>query len=374
MNIAVNTRLLLHNKLEGIGWFTYETLKRVVINHPEHQFFFFFDRPFHQDFMFADNVMPIVIPPPARHPILFYIWFEWSITRAIKKHNIDLFLSTDGYLSLSTEVPSIAVIHDLNFEHHPKDLRWSHSIYYRHFFPKFAKKAARIATVSEFSKSDIVKTYSVNHSKIDVVYNGVNSRYHPISEDLKVTTINKWSNGKPYLLYVGALHKRKNITRLLQAFDIVAEEHTKLNLLIVGKKMFADKEMEKTFAAMKHKNRVVFTNRLPVSDLHHVLASALGLVYIPYFEGFGIPIIEAMQCGTPVITSNCTSLPEVAGNAALLIDPFDIKDVSEKISLLVENQNLQKQLSESGLSNAKRFSWDKTATALWDTIKQVMHD
>ena len=374
MNIAVNTRLLLSNKLEGIGWFTYETLKRIVKIHPEHQFFFLFDRPFSNEFIFANNVTPIVIPPPARHPILFYMWFEWSVNKALKKHHIDVFLSPDGYLSLKTNVPSISVIHDLNFEHYPKDLRWSHSQYYRHYFPKFAKKASRIATVSLHSKSDLVKTYNLNASKIDVVYNGANDIYQPIPKHEQLKTRTKWSNGKPYLLYVGALHKRKNISRLLLAFDRVAQKHKDLNLLIVGKQMFSDPDMEKTFAALENKNRVVFTNRLSVEDLHHVLASALALVYIPYFEGFGIPVIEAMQCGTPVITANCTSLPEVAGEAALLVDPFDVNDITANMMQLIENEALQKQLSEAGIKNAKRFSWDKTAEALWNCIKKVSNE
>lgn len=374
MRIAVNTRLLLHNKLEGIGWFTFETLKRIVQQHPEHQFFFLFDRPYHESFIFAENVTPVVIAPPARHAILFYIWFEWSVTKTLKKYNIDLFLSPDGYLSLTTKVPSIAVMHDLNFEHYPKDLGWWNRKYYSYFFPKFAKKATRIATVSEYSKSDIVKTYGVKKSKIDVVFNGANPIYQPITSDLKQTIKEKWSDGKPYLLYVGALHKRKNITRLLKAFDLVAKSHNELNLLIVGKKMFADNEMEQAFADMQYKNRVVFTDRLPVSDLHHVLASALGLVYIPYFEGFGIPVIEAMQCGTPVITANCTSLPEIAGNAALLVDPFEVKDIASKMNTLIEDNILQQKLSIDGLKNAQRFSWDKTANALWNVIKQVIND
>lgn len=374
MNIAVNTRLLLSNKLEGIGWFTYETLKRIVINHPEHNFFFFFDRPYSNEFIFANNITPVVIPPPARHPILFYIWFEWSITRALKKYDIDVFLSPDGYLSLKTNVLSIAVIHDLNFEHYPKDLAYHIKLYYKYFFPKFAKKASVIATVSEYSKADIVKTYNINPNKIAVVYNGANTIYQPISNNLQEETRNKWSNGKPYLLYVGALHKRKNITRLLLAFDSVADKHQDLHLIIVGKKMFSDNAMEQAFANLKNQNRVIFTNRLPVNELHHVLASALCLVYIPYFEGFGIPIIEAMQCGTPVITSNCTSLPEVAGNAAILVNPFDVNDISTAIVDLVEDENVQNQLSNAGLINVKRFNWDKTAELLWNCITKISNE
>ena len=124
MKIAVNTRLLLKGKLEGIGWYTYETLKRIVEQHPEHDFYFLFDRAYDESFIFSKNVKPIILYPQARHPFLFWIWFEISVYRFLKNNNIDIFVSPDGYLSLRTKIPSLAVIHDLNFEHYPHDLPW----------------------------------------------------------------------------------------------------------------------------------------------------------------------------------------------------------------------------------------------------------
>ena len=188
MRIAINTRLLLKGKLEGIGWYTYETLSRIVKTHPEHEFFFIFDRPFSNEFIFEKNVTPIVLGPPTRHPILWYIWFELRLPKLLKKLNIDLFLSPDGFLSLASKIPSVAVIHDINFEHHPKDLKFSHSKFYRIFFKKYAHKANRIVTVSNYSKLDISKTYDVNKAKIDVSLNGVNSLFHPIelSEQINI--------------------------------------------------------------------------------------------------------------------------------------------------------------------------------------------
>ena len=117
MRIAVNTRLLLKGKLEGIGWFTYESFKLIVRSHPEHEFFFIFDRKFDKEFIFSDNVTPIVVGPPARHPILHFIWYEISIPRILKKIKPDIFISPDSYLSLSSKYPDLIVIHDLNFEH-----------------------------------------------------------------------------------------------------------------------------------------------------------------------------------------------------------------------------------------------------------------
>ena len=117
MRIGVNTRLFLQNKLDGIGWFGVETMKRITRNHPEHEFFFFFDRKPDKEFIFSSNIKPVVLIPQARHPLLWYLFFEHSITYALKKYKIDLFLSPDGWISLQTKVPTLTVIHDLNFEH-----------------------------------------------------------------------------------------------------------------------------------------------------------------------------------------------------------------------------------------------------------------
>ena len=151
--------------MEGIGWVTYEVFSRIVRAHPEHEFIFFFDRPFSKEFIFYKNVTPVVLFPQARHPILFNIWFDYSISKAIKKYQIDLFISPDGMLSLKSKIPQITVIHDLNFEHYPEDLPSNVSKYYSKRFPKFAKKANQIITVSEFSKQDICKQYMIDPKK-----------------------------------------------------------------------------------------------------------------------------------------------------------------------------------------------------------------
>ena len=169
--------MLISGKLDGIGWFTFETMKRIVKQHPEHDFFFFFDRPYSEEFVFAENVYPVVLTPKARHPLAFVYWFEFSVKNALKALGCDLFLSPDGYVSLRTKVPTLSVIHDLNFEHYPADLPFHIRTFYRTMFPKYARKADRLVTVSEFSKSDIEKQYGISSSKIDVAYNGVNESF-----------------------------------------------------------------------------------------------------------------------------------------------------------------------------------------------------
>ncbi len=349
MRIAVNTRLLLKDKLEGIGWFTFETLKRITRAHKEHEFIFIFDRKFDPEFIFSDNIIPQVLYPQARHPYLYYLWFEFSIPYILKKYNADLFLSPDGYLSLSSNIKSVAVFHDISFEHYPSDIPPRALRYYKYYFPKFAAKAKRIATVSEYSKQDIVQQYSIDPSKIDVVYNGANENYFPLEEKIILHTKQEITGGSDYFVYIGAIHQRKNIANLLRAFDLFKESDIKnMKLVLVGKKMWWTESLQSAYESMKYREDVIFTGRLETEKLHRVLGSAIALTYISYFEGFGIPLVEAFYSNVPVITSNVTSLPEVAGDAALLVDPFSIPSISEAMQQISSDKKLREELILKG--------------------------
>lgn len=373
MVIAVNTRLLLKGKLEGIGWFTLETLKRMTINHPEHQFIFIFDRPFDDDFIFSENVTPVVIGPPTRHPVLWYLWFEFQIPRILKKYKADLFLSPDGYLSLRTKVLQLAVIHDINFVHRPGDLPWLKAKYYNKYFPKFSRIAKRIATVSFYSKEDITRSFKVDYDKIDVVYDGINQVFEPISNEEKVVVRDRFTGGSEYFLFVGALHPRKNVSGLLNAFDAFRSvTDNNMKLVIVGGEMHKTGDIFETYNNMRYKKDVVFTGRVSTADLHDIFGAALALTFIPFFEGFGIPIVEAMSAGIPVICSNTTSIPEVGGNAVLYADPLKIDQITEAMLKLSNDEELRKTLIEKGFEQKNKFSWDETARLLWLSIERAL--
>jgi glycosyltransferase involved in cell wall biosynthesis len=375
MLIAVNTRLLIKDKLEGIGWFTYHSLKRITKNHPEHRFLFVFDRPFSEEFIFSDNVFPIVTGPPARHPFLWYWWFEHSLPKIFEKYKPDLFLSPDGFLSLSSAfgMKSVAVIHDLNFEHYPQDIPFIARKYYKKYFPLFARKASRIATVSEFSKQDISQCYNIPPSKIDVVYDGADQLFQPISTDEKNKVKKQYTEGSDYFLFVGALHPRKNIARLLRAFDEFKKSSSSdIKLLVVGEKMWKTSDIEIVLSYMNFRSEVIFTGRLVSDELAKVMGAALALVFVPYFEGFGIPIVEALYCNVPVITSNVTSMPEIVGNAALLVDPFSVDSIKEGMLRIYKDESLRDQLIANGKKQREKFSWDKTAEKLWECIEKTL--
>jgi len=373
MRIAVNTRLLLNGKLEGIGWFTYQTLERIVRDHPEHDFFFFFDRAYDPQFVFASNVTPVILHPQARHPILFYIWFEWSLPYVLRKYNIDLFLSPDSYLSLSTKVPTCLVIHDLAFEHYPEHFVLSHRIYWRHYSPLFAKKAKRIATVSTFSKEDISKHYGISPDKIDVVYNGAHDEYKPLSFAEREEVKKQYADGCEYFVFAGALHPRKNIVNLLKAFVAFKKrQHTNMKLVIAGRMAWKYEEVEEMRAEMQFKDDVKWIGYMNVDKLSKVIGASYALVYASLFEGFGIPILEALQCDVPAIVSNTSSMPEVAGAAALLVDPTNPLDIADKMHLLYKDETLRNSLITNARIQVRKFDWDGSAKRLWQSMMKCL--
>lgn len=370
--IAINTRFLLPDKMEGFGWYTYEVVKRLVAMHPDVQFYFFFDRAYDKKFIFGPNVTPVVLKPQARHPILFKIWFDFSVARALKQFNIDLFFSPDGYLSLTTDVPQVGVIHDLNFVHYPHDIPTKHRGYLLRNFPKFARKAMHIVTVSNYSKADLIQTYGIAPEKITVGYNGAADWFCPVESAHQEVIRAKYASGLPYFLSVGALHPRKNIVRLLQAFDAFkAQSGSETQLVIAGDSYFWSAEMKKTLETMRFKEAVRFTGHVQPEELVGLYGSARALVFVSYFEGFGIPLVEAMRCGCPVIAGNRTSLPEVVGDAGKLVDPFQVTEITDAMMELDANSDLRESYIQRGYAQTEQFTWDRTAEVVSGVVRKI---
>jgi len=373
LNIAVNTRFLIYNKLEGIGRFTFETLKRISETHSEHRFYCIFDRPPHKDFLLSDNIIPIIAKPQARHPILWYWWFEQSIPCILKKINADVFISPDGFASLNTNVPQITVMHDLAFEHYPQFVPYLTRKYYLYYSPKYAHKVQRIATVSKFSKQDISEKYNVNLSKIDVVYNGASPNCKPLTETEKKKVKDAYSKGCNYFVFISAIHPRKNLIRILQAFEKFKDQtQSKTKLVVAGRMAWKNEDLKNTYEKMQHQQAVIFTGHLPMAEIECLVGAAVALCYASLFEGFGLPILEAMYAGTPVITSNLSSMPEVAGNAALLVNPKNIENICEAFIRLDTDEQLRIKLIEAGKHQQQKFTWEKTAKLLWESVEKTL--
>ncbi len=338
MRIAINTRLLLKGKMDGIGWFTAETARRMVLAHPEHTFYFFFDRKPAPEFIFAPNVVPVVLQPQARLPILWYLFFEWSVPLALRRYNIDIFLSPDGMIPLRTKVPTVSVIHDINFEHSPDNLKPMHQRFFTKFYPQYARCSTRVATVSEYSKHDICDIYHIPDDKVDVVYDGANENYRPHTENEKDAIRRRYTGGCRYLIFISTIIKRKNLTNLLFAFDRVKSmEPDDLKLVVVGSRVWWQDELAEAYNSMQHKADVIMPGHVEPAD------------------------------ETAVISSNTTSMPEVAGDAAIYINPASVDDIVHAIRAIRE-QAVRERLIDVGRRQREKYSWERTANLLWSSL------
>jgi glycosyltransferase involved in cell wall biosynthesis len=372
MNIAVNTRFLLKDDLEGVGYFTKEVLRILVTQYPQHQFYFFFDRPYDPGFIFSANVHPVVIGPQARHPVLWKLWFDVKVPAALKKIAADVFVSPDSYCSLTTKVPQCVVVHDLGFLHFPEAYKKSHGVYLRHYMPKFLKKATAIATVSQFSKDDLIKHYRTKPEKISIVYSAVKDSFAPLSLDRQTAIKEKYTGGKEFFLYVGAIQPRKNLVNLLKAFSIFKKrQQSSMKLVLAGRLAWKTEEFRQLMNTYKYKDEVLLTGYLPEPELAQLIGASYALVYPSLFEGFGVPVLEAMKCGVPALTSQNTSMQEIGGDAGLYFDPADHNDMADKLMLIYKDEGLRSKLIEKGKEAASHFSWQRTADLLWESLTKA---
>jgi glycosyltransferase involved in cell wall biosynthesis len=373
MIIAVNTRFLRNDYLEGYGYFLYESFNRITKIHPEHQFIFIFDRAYDKKFVFAENIKAVVIGPPARHPLLWKYWYDVKVPAVLKKYKADIFVSCDGFCSLTTKVPQCLLVHDLSFLRYPFFIKKSHFLFYKHYTPKFINKAKTIVTVSEFSKKDMLSQYKIEPGKIAIVPNAVKESFHPLTDTEKNAVKNKHTNGKEYFVYAGAIHPRKNLTNLLKAFSIFKKRQmSNLKLVLAGRLAWKYKDFVESLKTYKYREDVVLTGYLEEEDLVKVIASAYALIYPSLWEGFGVPVLEAMRCHVPVITSQNSAMPEIAKDAALYVNPADHDDIAERMMLLYKDENLRSQLIEKGKKICEEYNWDRSAGLLWACILKTV--
>ena len=372
MRIAVNTRFLLSGKLEGMGWYTYELCQAMVKMYPRDTFYFLFDRPYSREFIFAKNCIPLVVPPPARHPWLWELWFEYALPIALKAVRADVFFSPDGYLSLRSRVPTLMTLHDLAFLHYPEQVPPMVLRYYQSHVPRFLERADAVAVISHFVKEDVAAHYPAWADKLTVVPNGPRKGFHPLSEVEKAVVRQQYAGGKPYFFYLGALHPRKNLPRLIRAFtQFKAQTGAPLELLIGGRMAWQTGEIQEAWQQSPYRDAIRFLGYVPEDALHDVLAAAQGLAYFSLFEGFGLPVLEAFSCGVPVLASNTSSIPEVAGTAALLADPTQEAEMANAMRTLWEEPGIAEALIDRGWEQLGKFSWERAAEKMYGLLVQT---
>lgn len=298
------------------------------------------------------------------------LWTLTSLSLGLLKNRseIDVFFTPTHYLPLFAPKKSAISVLDVSYILFPNLFKKKDLIQLRKWTSYSVKRAKKIITISESSKSDIIKEYGIDSRKIEVAYPGISaipkSKTNFNMSDFK----NKFGIKIKYILFVGTIQPRKNIARLIEAFSKLEGD---LQLVIIGKKGWQFEEI--LAAPQKHgvKDRVLFLDNIGSDDLPAFYKNAQFFILPSLYEGFGIPVLEAMNYGCPVITSNVSSLPEVGGDAALYVDPESVEDIVEKMQKLIESESLRKELIEKGYKQVKKFSWEKSARQTLAVLEEI---
>ena len=379
MHVAVTARFLLPGgQLEGLGRFTFETLRCLVQQQPHCTFHLLFDRPYDARYLLATNVVPHVLPPPARHPLLAVAWYEGAVAYWLRRHRPAALLSPENFSVLNTSVPRAVVLHDLAYLHRPQDVGALWRRYYAYFVPRVARAAECLVTVSDATRQDVAQQYGLDAGRILVAYNAPARHFAPQPPARQAATRQRFSEGQRYFLFVGALQPRKNLLHLLQAFGLFKAAGgaavADVQLLLVGRAAWQTGPIFSAYQALPAEVQaaVRFTGRVSEDELADLYAAALATTYVPFFEGFGLPVVEAQASNCPVLTSSVSSLPEVAGEAALLCDPHRPAAIAEGLARLAGDPALRQRLAAAGLANVQRFAWERSAQVLWQAVEQAI--
>jgi glycosyltransferase involved in cell wall biosynthesis len=311
-----------------------------------------------------------LLPPPT--PI---VRVPVALAFELRRHPVDV-LHVQYTAPPFCPAPVIATIHDLAFEHLPETFTRRGQMQLRLTVRRTARRAARIITVSEFSRQDIINTYRLPPEKIIVTHNGVEPRFtpHPASNNEAADVRRRFSIERNYLLAVGSLQPRKNLARLVRAYAKLRAECADFahQLVIAGRKLWLSGEVFAEIERQRCVSDVIVTDYVADAELPALYRHATALVYPSLFEGFGLPPLEAMACGTPVVTSKTSSLPEIVGEAALMIDPYDEAALQRAMLEISSDEPLRARLREAGFEQARRFTWRAAAEETLALYKEVM--
>ena len=336
----------------GLGNYSRNTLNALSQYFPDNSYTLF--TPKISTELFENyNRFQVVSPPNWYKGFLKPLWRSLFLSGKLKKHGLDIFHGLSNELPSGihkTGIPSVVTIHDLIFMRYPEFYKpVDRKIYFRKM--KYACQSAdKIIAISRQTRNDVETFFQVSPEKVEVVYQPVSATFFDKQEAAQ--TLNKYHLPEKYILSVGTLESRKNQLALLQAI-----QHSKIEIpvVLVGKPTSYLSEIKRFISETRMENQVVFLSGLPEKELAALYQNALFSVYISVFEGFGLPVIESMASGCPVLTSSVSCLPETAGDAAVLCNPADVENVAEKLKTLLEDESLREKMIQKGLNRAKNF-------------------
>lgn len=302
------------------------------------------------------------------------IWENFFLANLVKKHGIDLLHASGFTLPLNLKCKTVITIFDMTFFSMPQVHQKRKVAYFSKMIPLAINKADKIIAISNQTKNDIVSTLKVHEDKIEVIYIGVNDKFKPINDKVIIeNTLDKYHLPEKYILFVGTIEPRKNLINLIHAFNKLKTAGIEHKLVIAGKLGWNYKAVFAAISQLAVNNDIIFTDYILDKDMPLIYNGASVFVYPSLYEGFGIPVIEAMACGIPVITSNVSSLPEVAGKAAILVDPNNADEIASSIAKVINNPFLAQKMSLDGIKRAELFSNKNMVNKTIEIYKTVLN-
>lgn len=300
-----------------------------------------------------------------------YGWYPYLI-RKLKKFDLDIVHNPSQIPTyVKAKQKYILTVHDLTPFIVPSESKFGRPTIYKILFPRTLKNADKIIADSYNTKKDLINYFKIPDDKIRVIYLAANEKFKPLGNHEIYAFKDKYSLNFPFILYVGTLEGRKNIPHLIKSFCELRKKYKDIKLVIAGKKGWKYKNIFSTIDELNLNKEIIFTGYVPEEDLPGLYNAATLFVYPSLYEGFGLPPLEAMACGTPVITSNSSSLPEIVGNAGIIVDPFNIKELADSMHKVLTNSALKIDLSKKGLERAKMFCWEKCARETFELYEEV---
>ncbi|MDP3970793.1 MAG: glycosyltransferase family 1 protein [bacterium] len=377
MRIGIDCRTLLSpekGEKAGVGHYTYYLVKHLLKHDKKNTYVLFFDHrsPKLKEFK-QKNTEIVKFKMSEYKRYLPYAYSHVFVSKVLNEANLDIFHSPANVIPMKYKKPSIVTIHDLAIYSHPEWFPSKQNFSINVLVPKSIEKAEHVIAVSESTEKDLKRLFNVSKKKVSVVYEGVTKVKAPSKLSMR-RTLKKWKLADRYLFYIGTLEPRKNIAGIIQSFDELALEKLKkykdMQLVIAGAKGF---EFQDNYNAIKNakSGKIRYIGYVTEKEKIALLNNAEAFIFPSHYEGFGLPVLEAMSYGIPVITSNVSSLPEVAGKAAELIDPSSLESLKKGIHKVITRKATRTKLAKSGKKQAKKFSWDKCAKQTLKIYKKV---
>lgn len=364
--IAIDIREATRGKRAGKGWYTLQLVREILTQDKKNQYILYTDQPF-PEFSNFENATQKFFPPRS------FIW-HYKVMQDMKKNPPDIFFAPTSYIIASfapKNLKTVVTVHDLVAWLAPNRHNKKATFIEHRTLPGALKKACHIITISESTKSDLQKLFYIPQEQISVIHCAAGKAFHEMNLEEKIAAAIELKTPGKFIISVGTLEPRKNYVTLLKAFAKFRKKNPEIHCIIIGSKGWSHREIIKTVEALKINESVHFPDYISEENLVKYYNLASLFVYPSLYEGFGIPILEAMQCACPVITSNCSSMPEVSGEAALLIDPKNIDEISQKMEEVFMNKKMQQTMKEKGLEQARKFSWRKSAAQLLELFQKI---